>query len=301
MFDRQGNLLWSYETGCYVESVSISSDGSYIAAGSGDDKVYMFDRQGNLLWNYKTGRSVYSVSISSDGSCIAAESFKDDKVYLFDRAGNLLWSYETGSWVWSVSISSDDSCIAAGSGDDKVYLFDRQGNLLWNYKTGYYVLSVSISSDGSCIAAGSQDDKVYLFASVQVIIENAKEAISSVREKGYNVKEAESLLSQAEQAFGAGDYAEARELAYRANALALDIDQDGVPNDSDFAPTIKNIYVYGAIAVLVIAFAGACFVFARNIKRRKEYQAKVREYKAKYEQLKAEGFEPDEELEELLK
>jgi len=130
-----------------------------------------------------------------------------------------------------------------------------------------------------------------------VIIENAKEAISSVREKGYNVKEAESLLSQAEQAFGAGDYAEARELAYRANALALDIDQDGVPNDSDFAPTIKNIYVYGAIAVLVIAFAGAGI----NIKRRKEYQAKVRECKAKYEQLKAEGFEPDEELEELLK
>ena len=70
-----------------------------------------------------------------------------------------------------------------------------------------------------------------------------------------------------------------------------------MPNGSDFAPTIKNIYVYGAVT----AFAGACFVFARNIKRRKEYQAKVREYKAKYEQLRAEGFEPDEELEELLK
>ena len=81
----------------------------------------------------------------------------------------------------------------------------------------------------------------------------------------------------------------------------LDIDGDGVPNDSDFAPTIKNIYVYIAGAVLVTAFAGAGFVFTRNIKRRKEYQAKVREYKAKYEQLKAEGFEPDEELEELLK
>ena len=82
------------------------------------------------------------------------------------------------------------------------------------------------------------------------------------------------MLSQAEQAFSAGDYAEARDLAYRAKALALDIDQDGVPNDSDFAPTINNIYVYGAGAVLVTAFAGAGFVFTRNIKRRKEYQAK---------------------------
>lgn len=111
------------------------------------------------------------------------------------------------------------------------------------------------------------------------------------------MQEAEFLLSQAEEAFDAGDYKKAKEIAENAKTLALDIDQDGVPNDSDFAPTIKNIYVYSAGAVLVTAFAGVGI----NIKRRKEYQAKVREYKAKYEQLKAEGFEPDEELEELLK
>ena len=252
-----------------------------------------------LLWSYETGDTVYSVSISSDGSYIVAGS-RDNKVYLFDRAGNLLWSYETGGDVWSVSMSSDGSCIAAGSYDHKVYLFERAGNLLWSYKTGDWVNSVSISSDGSYIAAGSGDDKVYLFASVhavQVIIEEARNAILSEKDKGYNIHEAESLLSQAEEAFDAGDYKKAKEIAENARTLALDIDGDGVPNDSDFAPTIKNIYVYGAVAVLVIAFAGAGI----NIKRRKEYQAKVREYKAKYEQLKAEGFEPDEELEELLK
>jgi len=69
----------------------ISSDGSCIAAGSRDDKVYLFNMEGNLLWNYKTGDDVWSVSISSDGSYIAAGS-DDDKVYLFERAGNLLWN-----------------------------------------------------------------------------------------------------------------------------------------------------------------------------------------------------------------
>jgi len=236
---QEYRLLWSYKTGADVLSVSISSDGSYIAAGSYDDKVYMFDREGNLLWSYKTGGDVDSVSISSDGSYIAAGSV-DNKVYMFDREGNLLWSYKTGYkvWsvaykVWSVSISSDGSRIVAGSWD-KVYLFDRKEKLLWSYEIGW-IHSVSISSDGSYIVAGDSHYEVYLFVSVhavQVIIENAKEAISSARGKGYNVKEAESLLSQAEQAFGAGDYAEARELAYRAKALALDIDQDGVPNDS---------------------------------------------------------------------
>ncbi len=36
-----GGLIWSYNTGHDVESVSVSSDGSYIAAGSGYS-VYFF-------------------------------------------------------------------------------------------------------------------------------------------------------------------------------------------------------------------------------------------------------------------
>jgi len=65
---QEYGLLWSYETGDEVQSVSISSDGSDIAAGSLGKKVYLFDRGGNLLWSYKTGGEVCSVSISSDGS-----------------------------------------------------------------------------------------------------------------------------------------------------------------------------------------------------------------------------------------
>jgi WD40 repeat protein len=104
-----------------VYSVSISSDGSYIAAGSGDGKVYLFSRSSSTpLWSYQTGNVGCSVSISSDGSYIAAGSI-DGKVYLFSRSSSTpLWSYQTGNWVLSVSISSDGSYIAAGS-------FDYQG------------------------------------------------------------------------------------------------------------------------------------------------------------------------------
>ena len=35
-------LLWSYDASDSVWGVSVSSDGSYIAAGSGDAKVYFF-------------------------------------------------------------------------------------------------------------------------------------------------------------------------------------------------------------------------------------------------------------------
>ncbi|MCL0078309.1 WD40 repeat domain-containing protein, partial [Dehalococcoidia bacterium] len=45
---REGELLWSYETGSQVFEVSVSADGSFIAAGSDDKKVYFFNREGEL-------------------------------------------------------------------------------------------------------------------------------------------------------------------------------------------------------------------------------------------------------------
>jgi WD40 repeat protein len=153
-------LAWSYPTGGGVYSVSISSDGSYIAAGSYDGKVYLFSRSSSTpLWSYQTG----SCAISSDGNYIAAGGLE---VYLFSRSSSTpLWSYQTGDWVESVSISSDGSYIAAGGWDNRVYLFSRSSSTpLWSYQTGNAVCSVSISSDGSYIAAGSGDHRVYLFS-----------------------------------------------------------------------------------------------------------------------------------------
>jgi len=162
LFNQNGDLLWEYQTDGGVRKVSVSADGSFVAAGSADDKVYLFSREGELLWNYETGDDVRDVSTSADGSFVAAGS-ADDKVYLFSREGELLWNYETGDDVRDVSTSADGSFVAAGSADDKVYLFSREGELLWNYKTGWKVQKVSISADGSFVAAGSWDEKVYLF------------------------------------------------------------------------------------------------------------------------------------------
>jgi WD40 repeat protein len=160
--------LWSYKTGDGVGAVDISSDGLYIAAGSGmfDEKVYLFSCDFRIpLWSYKTGGPISDVSISSDGSYIVAGSY-DNKIYLFSRDSSTpLWSYTTGRVVWCVSISSDGSYIAAGSYDNKIYLFSRDsGTPLWSYTTGDWVEDVSISSDGSYVVAGSWDDKVYLFS-----------------------------------------------------------------------------------------------------------------------------------------
>ncbi len=162
--------LWTYTTGGDALSVSISSNGSYIVAGSYDSTIYLFSKADNTpLWSYETGDKVRSVSISSDGSYIAAGSM-DGKVYLFSKEDNTpLWSSPiTLVYGWGiVSISSDGSYIAAGGSTaaGEIYLFSKEDNTpLWVSALGEEINTVSISSDGAYIAAGSEDYKVHLFS-----------------------------------------------------------------------------------------------------------------------------------------
>ncbi|MCD6255993.1 MAG: hypothetical protein J7J44_06960 [Deltaproteobacteria bacterium] len=150
-------------------------------------------------------------------------------------------------------------------------------------------------------------------------IDDAKSAIPAERSKGFYSTEADSLLSQAEEAFKQGKYKKAKLLAENATALALDIDQDGVSNEEDFAPTIKNIYIYAGtpFALLVLAALTKVSLDVRKRgkikrlekqkirreeeRRRLEYKRRIKELKAKYEQYKREGYTPDKDLEEMLK
>jgi hypothetical protein len=54
---------WSYETGGIIGSISISSDGNYIAAGSHDAKIYFFNRSGIILWSYEVGEITEEESV----------------------------------------------------------------------------------------------------------------------------------------------------------------------------------------------------------------------------------------------
>lgn len=267
-FNIKGKLLWSYNTGSQLSSISISSDGSYIAA-TNSNYVYLFNREGELLWSYYNGYSHFnSVSISSDGSFITSGSY-NYRVYFFNRQGDMLWSYETGNDVQIVSVSSDGSYIAAGSKDHSIYYFDKEGKLLWSYETIDIVNSISLSSDGLFIAAGS--GKVYFFLNLQ-ILDAAQDAIQDARSKGFDVSEAESLLSQAEDAFSKGDKIQAYSLAKKAYSKAIDIDQDGILNDKDFVPATPNwhIYVFGITFSALIYTATRIRKIRKKVKERDE-------------------------------
>jgi len=97
---------------------------------SNDNNIYLFNREGKLLWRYKVRESVKTVSLSADGSFIAAGDGKttyqsrSDKgnIYLFNREGELLWRYETTVPVLKVQVSPNGTFVTAYC-KDKVYFF----------------------------------------------------------------------------------------------------------------------------------------------------------------------------------
>jgi len=125
LYDKAGGLLWQYAIdtttlGGDEYSVSISSDGAYLAAGNrGNDNLYSFGRDQELLWSHATG-PVEGVSMSADGNYIVAAS--SDEIYLFDRHENLLERFQLNN-IQDVSMSADADMIVAVTGDNKVYAY----------------------------------------------------------------------------------------------------------------------------------------------------------------------------------
>ena len=74
--------------------------------------------------------------------------------------------------------------------------------------------------------------------------------------KGYDVSQAEKYLSEAYLALNQANYERACKLAEKASKLAVDIDQDGIPNTSDPFPTVNNNLIYGGIGALIAAVLG---------------------------------------------
>jgi len=270
LFNKEGKVLWKYKTGDGVNSVAITPDGKYIVAGDDNTGIYLLDRKGILLWKYKTNGSVKLVVITPDGRYIVGG--EDENIYLLNKEGDLLWEEKVDSNVNSVAITPSGGYIVAGCTEGNVYLYvssqvvsqiieDARKTIL-QIKTKYDVREAeSLLSKAEFSFQKEEYSKAVEFASkakemaiiigkhaekAERIIENTKKIISKMK-SNYNITEAELLLYQAESAFEKGYYSKTYELAVKAKSLALDIDQDGIPNEKDFTPYINDYHIYISI------------------------------------------------------
>lgn len=149
-------ILWHVVTPGAANSVAVSGDGAYVAAGvqtnSTAGRVYLFARPGQTLWSRITDRAIASVAISADGSLITAGGYRSigiaqvysqGAVYLFGRNGSLLWEKSTGDDpVFEVSISTNGSRITAVT-ETNIVQFSDKGGVFWNFSTPYSICCAS--------------------------------------------------------------------------------------------------------------------------------------------------------------
>ena len=297
LFNQQGTQLWKYNTGgdVYgggVYAVSITTDGSYIVATTGD-KAFFLNREGNLLWNYETGGT--GVSISPDGNHIIISGL--DGVSSLNREGKLLWSNKTAKGtIWGISTSPYGFRIEGGGMNRKVYLLNEEGNITKTYSLTeeLWLRDLLFTQEGPIMICSSADGNVHLFISTAILensLSNVRNLVLQDKSKGFNVDKAEGLLSEAEEALNrgiqedekqlvttnvapiAGNFQHSYFLALEAKELALDIDGDGILNERDFAPTVKNSYIYAGGAVLVLGLI--VFSFAARRRYHLNKQAKL--------------------------
>jgi WD40 repeat protein len=144
-------------------SVSFSTDGKYLATGSGFN-AYIFNLEtGNEVKSFKHRYSVYSVSFSPDGKYLATGS-SDNNARIFNLdTGNEVKSFKHRDDVYSVSFSPDGKYLATGSGYN-AHIFNLEtGNEVKSFDHRDYVYSVSFSPDGKYLATGSFDNNAHIF------------------------------------------------------------------------------------------------------------------------------------------
>ena len=163
-----------------IYSLDYSSDGRYIASGSGDRTVRLWDIQGGQCYlSLAIEDGVTTVAISPDNRFLAAGSL-DKSVRVWEMlSGDLLERLEEAGGhpghkdsVYSVAFSPTSRELVSGSLDRTIRMWELQPHYSGGMRQGNpkggkcirtfeghkdFVLSVALSPDGAWVMSGSKD------------------------------------------------------------------------------------------------------------------------------------------------
>lgn len=198
-----GELLWSYDTGSWIDSSPAVADDGTIYIGSTDDYLYAFNSDGSVKWNFLTDVNVRtSPAIGTDGTIYFGSgngfyyalnpngSLKWSKdlyydignsspaigfdgttyfgvsngyLYGFNTNGVPIVSYNTGAGIESSPAIGADGTVYVGSSNRIFYALNPNGTYKWSYQTGSAIYSSPAIGTDGTIYIGSHDSNLYAF------------------------------------------------------------------------------------------------------------------------------------------
>ncbi len=158
-------VLWAYEIKAGTNCLSVSSDATYIVAGS-PDGVRLLHGEGGLLWTYETDYPIVDVSITADAKRIVAAAslgyFGGGTAYFFQvSSGEPEGTFRQDNGISSASYSPEGDYLGMAY-DHGLGWYDNVA--LWGYNEQEWLwyktfgrsetAAAALSRDGEYVAVG---------------------------------------------------------------------------------------------------------------------------------------------------
>jgi outer membrane protein assembly factor BamB len=167
VFDATGREVWTTDRGLKLLSVSLASDGQYVALGLMDFSIVLFSKYGKLLWEQKSVGLPYLsppaeivVAFNHGMSGLATPLFE-----VFRRSGEKVWSFHRKGRVWRSAISEQGDLLLSLWNGEALFI-DRGQRVVWQQIFEEDATALAISPDDGryfAIGTGVLDPNIHLF------------------------------------------------------------------------------------------------------------------------------------------
>jgi outer membrane protein assembly factor BamB len=162
--DKNGELLWTFETDRYIWAQPIIMDET-IYVGSMDHFIYAISTDGEERWSVEMKGAIASApAISEDGRTLFVSSLGKEMVALDTSNGASQWSFESNESIWGQSILIDENLFLADSAGNIHALDATNGEELWQEKVSSSVIGgLTVLDNGFVLATKEGLIKAYDF------------------------------------------------------------------------------------------------------------------------------------------
>ena len=167
--DIDGKLLWLREFDTQISSITISRDGTRVAAGVESGTLTLLDAARREVWSFELEEPICAVACSRDGNKVAYAT-AGGAVGLIGGDGARIWEASIRGDVVAMALSADASLcalLATEVGDTAglapIYCLMQDGSEGWQHDTDRRCTGISVSPNGGFLAIGSRDGAVSLF------------------------------------------------------------------------------------------------------------------------------------------